>query len=364
MERGPISRTILGRVRTGLGQAKGFTSLPWAQREFMRALGIDPYPGTLNLLVDSSGLADWQALTAQPGLRVEPEGAADCAARCYPVLASAAGHGPVTAGILVPEVPGYAWDQIEVLAAVSLRESLHVGDGDPVTLRTVPAQRPSVALFDVDGTLVNSIDGYRLAAQRAVEPYGWCVSQEAVRRALNSGEQFWDLVVPVESVGDQDLIAQLRRDTLSHWPAILEESVLVYPGIGPMLRRLKASGVRLGICTASRGESFRPLERAGLLDLFDEVVTARDVVRRKPDPEGLLLCMERMGVGPVETVYIGDTVADISASHAAGLYAVGVLTGAGDSALLSGAGAHRILADLQYLPELLLCGAASLPGGR
>ena len=129
-----------------------------------------------------------------------------------------------------------------------------------------------------------------------------------------------------------------------------------------MLRRLKAAGIRLGICTASRGESFRPLEQAGLLDLFDEVVTARDVVRRKPDPEGLLLCLERMAVSPADTAYIGDTVADISASHSAGLFAVGVLTGAGDSALLSGAGAHRILPDLRNLPEILLgSGADTLP---
>jgi phosphoglycolate phosphatase len=358
MELGTMSRSIVGVARTGLGHAAGFTSLPWAQRQFMQTLGIAPFPGTLNLLLDPGGVADWRALMAQPGLRVLPERATDCAARCYPVLASVPGQGPITAGILVPEVPGYAHDQVEVLAAVSLRESLRIADGDSVTLRTVPARNLRAALFDVDGTLVSSIDGYRLAAQRAVEPYGWSVSQEAVRCAMNFGHQFWDLVVPAEAREDQELIAKLRRDTMAHWPAILEDSVLVYPGIAAMLVRLKAAGIRLGICTASHGESFRPLERAGLLDLFEEVVTARDVVLRKPDPEGLLLCIERMGVDPAETAYIGDTVADIRASHAAGLYAVGVLTGAGDSILLSSAGAHRILPDLQYLPELLLGSSA------
>jgi phosphoglycolate phosphatase len=353
MERGTISRTIAGRVKTGLGQAAGFTSLSWAQREFVRTLGIDPYPGTLNLLVDPDDLGDWQALAAQPGLRIPPECPSDCAARCYPVLASVPGKASITAGILIPEVPGYAPDQVEVLAAVSLREFFRIADGDIVTLRTVPARNRRAVLFDVDGTLVNSIDGYRLAAERAVQPYGWSVSREAVRRALNFGDRFWDLVVPAELLGDEDLIARLRRDTMAHWPAILEESVLLYPGIGAMLITLKAAGVRLGICTASQGESFLPLQRAGLLDLFEEVVTARDVTRRKPDPEGLLLCMERMGIEAGETIYIGDTVADMRASHAAGLYAIGVLTGAGDSSLLSGAGAHRLLADLQHLPEVL-----------
>jgi HAD superfamily hydrolase (TIGR01509 family) len=354
MGRETISWNIVGKVQTGSGQAAGFTSLPWAQRQFVRMLGIDPYPGTLNLLVDPEGLADWQALTAQPGLRIEPERAGDCGARCYPVLASVPGKGAITAGVVLPEVAGYAPQQVEVLAAVSLRGSLYLHDGDRIALRTVPARNQRAVLFDVDGTLVNSLDGYRLAASRAVQPYGWSVSREAVRQSLNTGEQFWDLVVPVEFHNDVDLIARLRRDTMSHWPAVLDESVVLYPGIGTMLARLRSAGVRLGICTASRGESFRPLERAGLMDCFEEIVTARDVTSRKPHPEGLLLCMARMGIRPEETVYVGDSVADVQASHAAGMYAIGVLTGAADSSLLSGAGAHRILADLQGLPDLLL----------
>lgn len=352
---------IVGRVRTGLGHGAGFTSLVWARRQFMDALGIDPFPGTLNLRLAPAAIAWWQALTAGPGLRLVPERSTDCAARCYPVRASVPGLSPVTAGIVVPEVPGYAPDQVEVVASVSLRGVLGLEDGDFVTLDTVPALNRRAVLFDVDGTLVNSIDAYRLAAERAVQPYGWSVSPEAVSRAMNFGEQFWELVVPPESLGDEALIARLRRDTMAHWPAVLDECVMVYPGIRGILEALRAAGVRLGICTASRGESFRPLERAGLLEFFEEIVTARDVARRKPDPEGILLCMERMGISADETVYIGDTVADIRASHAAGLYAVGVLTGAGNSSLLSGAGAHRILADLQHLPAVLFGHDAATP---
>ncbi|MEO8444440.1 MAG: HAD-IA family hydrolase [Gammaproteobacteria bacterium] len=346
---------IVGRVRTGLGKGAGFTALPWAHRQFLHCLGIESFPGTFNLQVDPAGLAAWQALQAQPGLPLVPERATDCGARCYPVLALGPRQVAVTAGIVLPAVPGYSPDQVELLAAVGLREALQVADGDLVTLRTVPARNRRAVLFDVDGTLVNSIEGYRLAAERAVEPFGWSVPADAVSRALNFGDPFWDLVVPAESRGDPELAARLRQATMTHWPRILE-SVRLYPGIGETLAMLKAAGVRLGICTASRGESFRPLEEAGLLEYFEAIVTAEDVVRRKPDPEGILLCMERMGLAAGETVYVGDTVADIRASRAAGLYAVGVLTGAGSSPLLSGAGAHRILPDLGHLPGLLLGG--------
>ncbi len=355
------SLCIVGRVRTGLGQGAGFIGLPWVRRQLMQALGIEPWPGTLNLSLVPAAVPGWQALAAGRGLRLIPERASDCAARCYPVRASVAGHGPVTAAIVVPEVPGYAPDQVEVVASVSLRGALGLVDGDIVNLDTVPARNRRTVLFDVDGTLVNSIDGYRLAAERAVQPFGWSVSPEAVSRAMNFGDRFWDLVVPAESLGDEKLIERLRRDTMAHWPAVLDECVLLYPGIAGLLERLNSAGVRMGICTASRGESFRPLEQAGLLGFFEEIVTARDVARRKPDPEGILLCMERMGVVPAETVYIGDTVADMQASHAAGLFAVGVLTGAGSSSLLSGAGAHRILADLRDLPAVILGSDAATP---
>lgn len=361
MEPGILNLSIAGKVRAGTGRGAGFTRLPWVSRQLMQVLGIDPFPGTLNLRLDPQATSSWRSLTATPGLRLVPERDTDCAARCYPVRASVVGRSPVTTAILVPDVPGYAADQVEVVAAVSLRDALDLADADTVTLDTVPARNRRAVLFDVDGTLVNSIEGYRLAAARAVQPYGWSVSQEAVSRAMNFGEQFWDLVVPREALGDPALIAQLRRDTLAHWPAVLDEYVLVYPGIRGILEALSAAGLRLGICTASRGESFRPLERAGLLEFFEQIVTAEDVARRKPDPEGILLCMERMGIAAEETVYIGDTVADMRASHAAGLYAVGVLTGAGTSSLLSSAGAHRILADLQDLPAVLLARDAVAP---
>jgi HAD superfamily hydrolase (TIGR01509 family) len=359
MERVAQGADIAGVVRTGLGRGAGFTTLPWAARQFRELLGIDPFPGTLNLEVSAAVDPAWRALTATPGLRLQPADAGHCAARCYPVRARVAGRPPVTAAVVLPEVAAYPGRQVEVIAAVELRSLLAVADGDLVALEpVVPRPTCRAVLFDVDGTLVNSIDGYRLAAQRAVDPYGWSVSAEAVSRAMNFGDSFWDLVVPLGLSADEDLKARLRRETMAHWPDVLAQSVLVFPGVGTVLSELRAAGIRLAICTASRGESFRPLEEAGLLELFDVVVTARDVARRKPDPEGLLMCMQRLGVEAGEAVYVGDTVADVRASHAAGLFAVGVLSGAAGSDLLSAAGAHRIVPDLGGL-----AGALQIPRG-
>ncbi|MEZ5564843.1 MAG: HAD-IA family hydrolase [Gammaproteobacteria bacterium] len=352
-------QAIVGSVRTGAGQGASFTALPWADRQFRELLGIAPFPGTLNLQASGAALEHWQMLRKQPGLRIAPGTPDACAAICYPVRVSAGSGKPITAAVVVPDVAAYPPDQMEILAAVPLRQALSVANDDLVVLESVPALGQRAVLFDVDGTLVNSIDGYRLAAERAVQPFGWTVPADAVRRSLNFGESFWDLVIPSRSRGDKSLAARLRRDTMAHWPAILEESVQVYPSLADVLTTLRAAGFRLGICTASQGESFLPLERAGLLGHFDAIVTALDVQRRKPDPEGLLLCMERMGVTANNAVYVGDSVADVEASHAAGVCAIAVLTGAGTSDLLSSAGAHRILADLNQLPGLF----TALPQG-
>ena len=99
-------------------------------------------------------------------------------------------------------------------------------------------------------------------------------------------------------------------------------------------------------------ESLPSLESAGLLDRFEVVVTRLDVEKFKPDPAGLIECMDRMGVTPAETVYVGDSRIDVQASLAAGVMSIAVLCGAGDSASLSAAGAHRLVADIASLPDL------------
>lgn len=345
--------SITGRVRSGRGQAARFTEQALAHEQLRLGLGIEAFPENLNLGLGAEHMQAWRSLLVEPGLPVLPESPNGYGARCYPIQVFARARGPITAGILVPAVADYPPDQVEVLSAVSLRDTLDLNEGDQVTLCTVPVARRRAVLFDVDGTLVNSLDGYRLAAARALEPFGWSVPPEALRDSLNFGAEFWDLVVPPQFRGAPGLIQQLHRSTLLHWPEILASSVGLYPEVEAVLGYLRAAGFRLGICTASRGESFGPLERAGLLSLFDEIVTANEVVHRKPNPEGILLCLKHMAVSPSDAVYVGDTVADILASRRAGVMAVGVLTGGGTSALLSAAGADRLVPTLAALPDLI-----------
>jgi phosphoglycolate phosphatase-like HAD superfamily hydrolase len=92
------------------------------------------------------------------------------------------------------------------------------------------------------------------------------------------------------------------------------------------------------------------LRAEGILDRFETVILGGDVSRGKPDPEGIRKGLRLLDIQPGQALYVGDTPIDIQASHAAGVRAVSVLTGAADSALLSAYGPERLVSSLVRLP--------------
>ena len=124
---------IRGRLATGIGQGRYFTQLDWARRQFIEKVGVDPFPGTVNLVVgDAASMSIWSLLKNEPGARINNpnDGPHDCDARCYRVLI----EGRIEAAIVVPEVEGYAPGLIEMIAAVGVRDALGIADSDPVRL--------------------------------------------------------------------------------------------------------------------------------------------------------------------------------------------------------------------------------------
>lgn len=137
-----------GKLVSGLGQGREFTQLDWVRSQFAARLGIDPYPGTLNLQLETSTeLEKWRRLQAHPGVRIEPASAEFCEARGYParVMRGTSPSPPqdrahpswtdgVRAAIVLPDVPGYPPAQVELIAEVNLREALELKDGDVVSV--------------------------------------------------------------------------------------------------------------------------------------------------------------------------------------------------------------------------------------
>ena len=123
--------TITGELATGLGKATGFTQLDWAREAFQEHLGIDPYPGTVNIIVRSEDQrAKWSTVKSWPGIVLPPPRPDWCASRCY----RARIEGRIEAAIVIPEVDSYPEDQIELIATVAVRDTLNIGDGDVVRI--------------------------------------------------------------------------------------------------------------------------------------------------------------------------------------------------------------------------------------
>lgn len=125
-----MTKTLTGRVISGAGQGAQFTQVDWARAQCIDKLGIDPFPGTLNLVVESSDAGVWQVWKTAPGVEIAPPNGEWCRARAYPVRVA----DRVNGAIILPQVDEYAPAQIEIIADVSLRETLQLRDGDALTL--------------------------------------------------------------------------------------------------------------------------------------------------------------------------------------------------------------------------------------
>ena len=128
--------TVLeGCLRSGLGEGAGSIALDWVDRQFRAELGFAPYPGTLNLCL---GGGDWVCARSEidqaPGLSLVPPPGV-CAAKCFTLVID----GRIQGAAVVPAVPDYPADKLEIIAPVAVRDALRLSDGDCVTLQMLIA---------------------------------------------------------------------------------------------------------------------------------------------------------------------------------------------------------------------------------
>jgi len=130
----PYSTRVIsldGVVISGLGRGASFMSLPWVRDAVHRLVGFAPYPGTLNVRLDSRTVSVWRRLKDGPAVVLAPPPPETCGARLFPALIGA----DVEAAVIVPDVTGYGDDLLELVAAVHLRSVLRLRDEDRMSLQ-------------------------------------------------------------------------------------------------------------------------------------------------------------------------------------------------------------------------------------
>lgn len=207
-------------------------------------------------------------------------------------------------------------------------------------------------IFDLDGTLVDTVYAHVIAWQRALIEANLPVDGWRIHRRIGMSGGLFARAVARE-VGRQltaDEIEAVQRRHGEIFRDILPERRPL-PGAVELLENLRAAGIVHGIATSGRRpEIDRSLEALRIPP--DTVVVERgDVLRAKPEPDLFLTCAQRLGVDPGETYVVGDAVWDLLAARRAGMLSVGLLTGGYGEDELRGAGAFRVYRDARELHE-------------
>ncbi|HEY2637918.1 MAG TPA: HAD family hydrolase [Solirubrobacteraceae bacterium] len=201
-------------------------------------------------------------------------------------------------------------------------------------------------IFDLDGTLVDTVYPHVYAWQRALAEAGLPIDGWRIHRKIGmSGGLFTRAVAREIGRGlDNDEAEALQR---RHGEIFreLEPDRRALPGAAALLGRLRSDGIAHGIATSGR----RPEIDASLQAIGapqDMVVVARgDVARAKPEPDLFLACAQRLGVLPEDCYVVGDAVWDLLAARRARMLSVGLLTGGYGERELEAAGAFRVYRD-------------------
>jgi HAD superfamily hydrolase (TIGR01549 family) len=212
-------------------------------------------------------------------------------------------------------------------------------------------------LFDLDGTLVDSVYQHVLAWREALEARGIQLAVWRIHRQIGmSGGLFVNALLRetghTVSLEEAERLQQLHSEAFSRYAA----QVRPLPGATELLKYLTSARVPWAIATSGRLESASLSLR--LLDIADDVpIITRDLVRHaKPDPDLFLAAAEKLNIPVSDTVVVGDSIWDLLAARRARALGVGLLSGGYGREELERSGAYRVYNDpadlLRHLDEV------------
>ena len=209
-------------------------------------------------------------------------------------------------------------------------------------------------IFDLDGTLIDTVYAHVVTWQRALADAGLPIDAWRIHRRIGMsgglfaravGRELGRPLTADEVEAIQTRHGELFRDLLPGRPLL--------PDAKELLADLRELGVPYGLATSGRRpEIDASLEALGIGS--ETVVIERgNVERAKPEPDLFLLCAERLGVSPAECYVVGDAVWDLLAARRAGMLSIGLLSGGYGEDELTRAGAFRVYRDTRELRRSL-----------
>lgn len=205
-------------------------------------------------------------------------------------------------------------------------------------------------IFDFDGTLADTNEGIVRTFQETFRKMGKTVPPvesitATIGRSLRDG--FTD-ALPELSAEEADKAVEIYREI---FPAIAFPLISAFPGIVEMLRELKTRGLKMAVATSRSHHSLETLaEQIGVIDFFEGMFGAEDVVNHKPAPDLVNLIISKYGLRRDDVLVIGDANFDILMGHAAGCAVCAVSWGNQSAETLSALAPEYLVSTI---PDLL-----------
>ncbi|MDX6695989.1 MAG: hypothetical protein QOF02_3592 [Blastocatellia bacterium] len=201
-------------------------------------------------------------------------------------------------------------------------------------------------IFDIDGTLVDSVDLHAQAWKETFKQYGKDIPYQQVRHQIGKG-------------GDQLMPVFFSHEELDEFGKEMEEyrskifkrdylpRVRAFPEVRELFLKIKADGKRLALASSAQEDELKTYKKlAQIEDLVEEEASADDAEKSKPHPDIFAAALKRLGdVTPAEAIVVGDTPYDAEAAGKIRLRTIGVLSGGFPESELDAAGCMAIFQD-------------------
>lgn len=205
-------------------------------------------------------------------------------------------------------------------------------------------------IFDLDGTLLNTLGDLRAATNHALEVRGLPPhSMEEIRQFIGNGIRLLICRAMPEGTPEAEIDAALD-DFKAYYAAHIHDRTVPYDGIPQLLTALRKRGIKVAVLSNKIDSASQQLIEYFFPEKTDVVFGEHVGVPRKPDPTSCRMVMQQIGVQPEQVLYVGDSGTDMQTAKNAGLYAVGVTWGFRSKEVLLKYGADVLV----HRPEQIL----------
>jgi HAD superfamily hydrolase (TIGR01509 family) len=201
-------------------------------------------------------------------------------------------------------------------------------------------------IFDIDGTLLDSVDLHAASWQEALRQFGHEVPYEKVRSQIGKGaDLLMPALLPEEEVRRRGKeIEEYRKDLFKreYLPRVKP-----FPGVRELFERIEADGLRIALASSAKKEELERYKQiAGIEDLLEAETSSDDAEKSKPHPDIFEAALARLaGIAADEAIAIGDTPYDAQAAGKVGLRTIGMLCGGWPEDKLREAGCFIVYRD-------------------